>query len=131
MEKIHYKTATLSVKKLIESMPTNKFTIVNCKYRGAFYVSFDSGEAVTIVPEYKKDELEKIVYFNGNSYCELSCKHEIARKMLLAIHHVLLNSTEEKSSDEFLFWDKWNAWCRYTCRGYARFFHTPKDILDA
>jgi hypothetical protein len=139
---LHPATATKRLKELMLNEYFDKFCVSHICNDCHYYVEFPTGETVVItaitntivsVCYYNSERTEKFefrpVYNNA-----IKVKHEIALKFVYAIWNVLhrcIADNNKVAVNGWIFHDTVNGWAREFGRGYAKYLHTNKDIVEA
>lgn len=139
---LHPATATKRLKELMLNESFDRFRISYVCNDCHYYFEFPTGETVVItaitntivsVYYYNNERTEKFefrpVYNNA-----IKVKHEIALKFAYAIWNTLhrrIMDNDEVVVNGSIFHDTVNSWAREFGRGYAKYLHTNKDIVEA
>ena len=139
---LHPATATKRLKELMLNECFDKFCVSHVCNDCHYYFEFPTSETVIItaitntivsVCYYNNERTEKFefrpVYNNATKI-----KHEIALKFVYAIWNVIhrrIMDNEKVVVNGSIFHDTVNSWAREFGRGYAKYLHTNKDIVEA
>ena len=126
--KLHYKTTTSRLKGLLRLENFNEVRVTS-EAAHTYWAEFPTGEIIQIwaAPAL----LVNVVYHSKDERGELNpAKHEIAAKLVFAIHQSL-ESRREINMFEKDFMNDLTSWARAFGRGYRKYMKNSLDVLNA
>lgn len=132
MKKLHHFTSMARLRKIMKHEDFNKIRITSSKTPNSYWIETVNGDLVTLVTN-GRGYISYMIYTSADKTEQgyiMNPDNTILRKFVFALHFIL-NERREWNMLERTYFHEMSNFARDFRRGYAAYWETVEDILNA